>query len=67
MMTTSLVVSHITLGVRPGSQNKHRVKSPPVLVLMWHLLMVPACLRPDQGIPAFTTVSSEEKTKHPAR
>lgn len=30
MMTTSVIVSHITLGVSPGSQNKkHQVKKTP--------------------------------------
>lgn len=28
MMTTSIAVSHIMLGVSPDSQNKHKVKSP---------------------------------------
>lgn len=62
MMTTSFIGSHITLGVGPDSQNKHTVKSPPVLALTWHLLMVPACLGPDQG----THGSAVKKTKHPA-
>lgn len=35
-------------GITPGSQNKHKVKSPPpVFVLTEHLLMVPARLRHD--------------------
>lgn len=29
MMTTSFIISHIMLGVRPDSQNKHNVESPP--------------------------------------
>lgn len=66
MMTTSVTVSHITLGVSPNCQNKHKVKSPPVLVLMWHFLMVPACLSPEKGIHGFAIVSNEGKTKHPA-
>lgn len=62
MMTTSSIVSHIMLGVSPDSQNKHKVKSPPVLLLMWHLLMVPACLTPDQGVSGFNLVQGKQSS-----
>lgn len=73
MMTTSVIVSHITLGVSPGSQNKkHQVKKTPTssqpafadAALVDGACMSPAWPRNDMA-PQPSAI--EGKTKHPAR
>lgn len=63
-MTTSLVVSHITLGFGPDSQNKHYSKAPPPRTCADVALVDGASMSQSWLRHMCSHISSEEKTQN---